>query len=404
MGFDDGLDDDEPVFRPPLPPDDRLWRHPSEVGPTAGAQAAGSSSVGPTPAAPPHARQWTVALASGLVGALLATGITIAVGGDHHADQVQQVTEQVALPVGTTAEKGVAALAARLRPAIVQLQVNDEDVNATGSGVIFRDDGHVLTNAHIISSARKVTVVMSDGSKVRAKVVGSDPDTDVAVVKMDGGPYPVATLGTATLLRLGDQCIAIGSSLGVAGGPAVSAGVVSALGRSLDGDQGHRLYDMIQTDADIAARLSGGALLDSSGAVIGITTAIKTDDAGNDGLGFATPIDIARSVADELITTGTATHVWLGIEGADVDETTAEKLKVEGGAAVQKVVKDSPAGQAALAPGDVIVAVNGNKVLTMAALVVALRNHHTGQTVTIDYFRDGKPASAKVVLSERPAK
>src|SRR4051794_21619887 len=299
MGFDDGLDDDEPAYRPPLPPDDRLWRHPSEVGPAPVAMSATRSDG-------PAARQWAVALASGLVGALLATGITVAAGGHRNDHQVQHVTEQVALPVGTTAEKGVAAVAARLRPAIVQLVVEHKGSEASGSGVIFRDDGHILTNDHVVDSAQKVTVVLSDGRKVPGQVVGGDPDTDVAVVKMDGGPYPVATLGTATLLRVGDQCISIGSPLGLVGGPSVSVGVLSALGRSLDGEAGHRLYDMIQTDAAISPGSSGGALLDASGAVIGVTTAIAVSEAGAEGLGFATPIDIARSVADELITTGKA--------------------------------------------------------------------------------------------------
>src|SRR5439155_919313 len=160
-----------------------------------------------------------------------------------------------------------------------------------------------------------------------------------------------------------------GSPLGLAGGPSVSVGGLSALGRSLDAGT-HHLYDMIQTDAAISPGSSGGALLDHGGAVIGVTTAIAVSDAGAEGLGFATPIDIARSVAEELIETGRASHVWLGVEGSDVDEETAGKLGLHGGAAVKRVVDSSPAKAAGLAAGDVIVSIDDKPVTTMAALVV----------------------------------
>jgi S1-C subfamily serine protease len=243
-------------------------------------------------------------------------------------------------------------------------------------------------------------VVLSDGRRVEGEVVGKDADTDVAVVKIDGGPYPTAILGTATLLRTGDGCIAIGSPLGLAGGPSVSIGVVSALGRTVDAD-GEHLYDMIQTDAAIAPGSSGGALLDRAGAVIGVTTAIGVSDAGAEGVGFATPIDIARSVAAELIATGKATHVWLGVEGADLDQATADQLQLVGGAAIKRVVEGSPADGAGFRPGDVIVSVDGSPVKTMAGLVVALRSHRIGDKVKVGYLRGGTPHDVVVTLEER---
>lgn len=394
MSFDDGLDDDDELaYRPPLPPDDRLWRHPSEVAHVTAAPAAPSGS----------GRGWAIALVSGLTGALLATGLA-AVAGGFDRDRTVQVVEREATPVapvrGDVEPSSVTDVAERVRPAIVQILVQSSKGNGAGSGVLFRNDGHILTNNHVTEGASKLTVVLADGRRVSGKVVGHDDDTDVAVVKIDGGPFPTAVLGTATLLRTGDGCIAIGSPLGLAGGPSVSVGVVSALGRSVEADA-ERLYDMIQTDAAISPGSSGGALLDRSGAVIGVTTAIGVSDAGAEGVGFATPIDIARSVASELIATGKATHVWLGVEGSDVDQATADRLKLVGGAAVKRVVDGSPADTAGFQPGDVIVSVEGAPVKTMAGLVVALRSHKVGDKVKVSYLRDGRSHDVTVVLQER---
>jgi S1-C subfamily serine protease len=396
MPLDDGLDDDEPVYRAPLPPDDRLWRHPSEVG--AGLAGRSIRLIRSQP------RVWSVALVSGLVGSLLATSLAIAAGRMDHSRPVERVIEQVAVTAAPDNRyQGVAAVAERVRPAIVQIVVHRSDGVASGSGVLFLDDGHVLTNDHVITGSTHVTVVMSDGRKLAGRVLGGDADTDVAVVKIDGGPFPVAPLGSATTLKAGEECIAIGSPLGLAGGPSVSVGVVSALGRSLDAEGGHHLYDMIQTDAAISPGSSGGALLDQAGAVIGVTTAIAVSEGGSNGLGFATPIDVARSVADELIATGRASHVWLGVEGSDVDEDTAEKLAIEGGAAVKRVLDGGPAKAAGIQVGDVIVSIDGQPVTTMAGLVVALRGRRAGAVVTLAMIRHGQPMTLRVMLAERPS-
>jgi S1-C subfamily serine protease len=403
MGFDEGgPEDDESAFRPPLPPEDRLWRHPSEVGAEAGLTGAGETEVPDAPGK--SSRTWAVALVSGLVGALLATGLAIAAGRvDKPREKVVVEREAPArLAVGNVRD-GVVEVTERARPAIVQLLVDRSSGQASGSGVIFQSDGHVLTNAHVVSGSKTATVILSDGRNLEGRVVGTDADTDIAVVKVDGGPFSTASLGSATKLRAGEECIAIGSPLGLAGGPSVSVGVVSALGRSLDTEGDKHLYDMIQTDAAISPGSSGGALLDKSGTVIGITTAIAVSDAGAEGLGFATPIDIARSVAQELMTTGKATHVWLGIEGADIDTATAKKLDVAGGAAVKRVVADGPADKAGMAAGDVITMVDGRRVTTMASLIVALRSRKLGEVVSVTYLRDGEHRTVRVPLQLRPA-
>jgi S1-C subfamily serine protease len=296
----------------------------------------------------------------------------------------------------------VVAIAQRVRPSIVQIKVDGSSGQASGSGVIFRSDGHILTNNHVTAGASTIKVVMANGREVKAQLTGSDDETDVAVIKVDEKSLPTATLGSASLLKVGQSAIAIGSPLGLAGGPSVTVGVVSALGREVRSSSAGSLLDMIQTDAPIAPGSSGGALLDGSGNVIGITTAIAVSDVGAEGLGFATPIDIARDVADQIITNGHAVHVWLGVEGEDLDTLTAQQLRLSGGALIRKVRAGSPAAKAGLADRDVVTAIDHREVISMAAIVVALRGHRPGDVVTIDVIRSSTRRTMKVHLTERP--
>ncbi|HEV3495296.1 MAG TPA: trypsin-like peptidase domain-containing protein, partial [Actinomycetes bacterium] len=220
---------------------------------------------------------------------------------------------------------------------------------------------------------------------------------------IDGGPFPVAELGSTSELKVGQQAIAIGSPLGLTGGPSVTVGVVSALHRSVRTRTGHNLMDMVQTDAPIAPGSSGGALLDAGGRVIGITTAVATTDTGAEGFGFATPIDTARNVAEQLITTGKVVTVWLGVEGSDLDGATALDLKVDGGAMIEQVRTDSPAEKAGLAARDVVVGVDGKPVTSMGMLAVAVRARRPGDVITLDVVRDKQHHGIKVTVAERPA-
>ena len=387
MEFDDGLDDDPSSYRTPPSPDDRLWRHPSEMLPK---RSAGE-------------RTWLVASISGMVGALLATGVVVAAGG-FQGRATERVVERQEVPIQTVSTptgQSVVDIAQRVRPAITQIRVEGKEGDSSGSGVLFRSDGHVLTNFHVIDGADSVKVVIDSGRELAAKVIGSDPENDVAVLKVDGGPFPVASLGSAADLHVGQSAIAIGSPLGLAGGPSVTVGVVSALHRRLDTRGGPPLLDMIQTDAPISPGSSGGALLDAGGAVIGLTTAVATTE-GAQGLGFATPIDVARSAADQLIAGGKVVHVWLGIEGTDVDPTTAKDMAIDGGALVGRVVKDSPADKSGLQARDVIVGVDSQPVKTMGGLVVALRGRSPGNTVSLDIRRGKEQKRMTVGLVERP--
>lgn len=390
MEFVEPEDGPQP-FRLPPPPDDRLWRHPSEIGP---------------PRTPPLRRQlWVVGIASALAASFLSTGLAVVAGnlldsgGGARASDTAGIIPQ---PTRALARADVVGIADRVRPAIVRLKV-ERGRSGSGSGVLFRSDGHLLTNAHVVEGATAVTVVLASGREVTARVVGSDPDSDTAVVKIDGGPYPVADIGSMAGVRVGQEAIAIGSPLGLSGGPSVTVGVVSALHRTVRTRTGQSLIDMVQTDAPIAPGSSGGALLDAGGRVIGITTAMAMTDTGAEGFGFATPIDSARSAAEQLIATGKVVTVWLGVEGSDLDVATALDLDLDGGAMVERVMADSPAARAGLAARDVIVRVDGTPITSMGMLVVAVRAHRPGDVLTLEIVRDKQRHGMKVTAAERPA-
>lgn len=345
-----------------------------------------------------------VGLASALAASLLSAGLALVAADLLGAgDASRRVDTSGRVPtvtlVGSRAD--VVAAADRVRPAIAQLKVQ-RGRSGSGSAVFFRSDGYLLTNAHVVDGATSVTVVLSTGREILARIVGSDLSSDTAVVKVEGGPFPVAELGSSADLKVGQEAIAIGSPLGLTGGPSVTVGVVSALHRSVRTRTGQSLMDMVQTDAPIAPGSSGGALLDAHGRVVGITTALAMTDTGAEGFGFATAIDAASAAAEQIMATGKVVTVWLGVEGGDLDGATASELKVDGGVLVERVMADSPAELAGLTPGDVIVAVNGNPMTSMGMLVIAVRAHRPGDSLTVDIVRDGQHQGVKATLVERP--
>jgi S1-C subfamily serine protease len=344
---------------------------------------------------------------AGALVTLLVLALLGQLGGDDENGApavVRQAARPVSTPVATSAS--VVEIAAEVRPAIAKVQVEGGGGASSGSAVLYRDDGHLLTNAHVVAGGDRVEVSLADGSLHQAEVMGTDELTDIAVLRIpareNGEPYPTAVLGTALDLAVGQPVVAIGSPLGLAGGSSVTTGVVSALGRELEAG-GTSLLDMVQTDAAIAPGSSGGALLDGTGAVIGITTAMGVTEAGVEGVGFATPVDVARSVGEEIITRGRALHAWIGVQGSDLDRGTAEELGVEGGARVEHVVEASPADDAGVSPSDVIVAVEEEAVASMSALVIALREQAPGDEIALDVVRDGDRREVAVSLIERPS-
>lgn len=397
---DDGMEEDGPVL-PWLPPDDRLWRHPSEL--------ATSPLPGPVAVAARDSRVWTVALLAGVIGALLASGVGVAVGNFQQSTTVVRPVERVVdstIPPLTTAsspkQSDVAAIADQLRPAMVGLLVDGNNGKGNASGIIFRSDGYVLTSNHVVDGATSIVAVLYDGQEVKGQLIGSDEKTDIAVVKLQGGARPVATLGSASALKVGQPVVAVGSPLGSAGGPSVTVGVVSALGREVDPNGNPPLLDMIETDAPIAPGGSGGALADGEGSVIGIMTSMVDTDQGRPGVGFATPIDVGHDVADQLIASGHVTHPWLGVEGDDVDGMTANALGIAGGALVQKVVGNSPAGKGGIQTSDVIVQIDNQLIRSMGGLVSALRGYRPGDRITVHFFHDRSARVTTLVVAERP--
>jgi S1-C subfamily serine protease len=357
------------------------------------------------------ARLLTVAALAGLIGALLAVGMTAAVGGvGTRVVVTERVTErqhEIGLPasaVNTGQDTDVVSIARDVRPTIVHVLAGDGA--PAGSGVVFRSDGLVLTNHHVVANAAGMRVVFADGVESAATVVGSDAQSDIAVLQVENDPpeggYPTALLGTAATLEVGQLAIAVGSPLGLNGGPSVTVGVVSALGREVP-TASTRLVDMIQFDAPVAPGSSGGALVDANGAVVGITTAIAVSDVGAEGMGFATPIDIARSVADQLAKDGHVVHVWLGIEGDDIDAVTSARLGILGGAVVRGIRGGSPADVAGLKPADIIVAVDDEPIRTMGSLMLALRAHEPGDVVVLRVHRLGSVREMKAILREMPS-
>lgn len=400
--FDDG---DEETSRGWVHPDDRLWRHPSEI-----AAMSVADPVAPPVSAPAGMRVpnvFAVAGLAGVIGALLTAGLIAAIGGFNGRVQPIRSVERVASPslvrtaTSTPTQDAVVAVAQHLRPAIVEINVTGDTGHSSGSGVAFREDGHILTNHHVVHGASKIDVITSEGRTFAASLVGSDAETDVAVLKVDQA-MPVATLGTVRGLQVGQQAIAIGSPLGLSGGPSVSVGVVSALGRRFDANDGTPLLDMIQTDAPISPGSSGGALVDGNGHVIGITTAIAvTEGIGASGLGFATPIDVARDVAEQLITTGHVVHVWLGVRGEDLSAGMAKSLGITSGAIVREVVGGSPAEAAGIKAQDVILSVNGRPISGIGDVIVSMRQRKVGEKVKVTVFRGGKTQSFTVIVKER---
>lgn len=402
MSMDDDADDDVVGSGPPLPPDDRLWRHPSELSSSRVGGAGRRPSPPPPPATGGRDATWPIALIAGFVGAALCGGV-LGVTGALSNESGGRVVEKVAMtPVVSSpmvhGERGVAALAERAGPTIVRLLVTTATGTAPASGVVYRDDGLVLTSAHEVIDARAISVRLHDGRTFEGELVGADLPTDVAVVSIDTDGLMVAILGSSADLSVGTLAIAIGSPSHQGADPSVSTGVVSAIERRLD-VEGESLHGMIQTDAPIEAGWSGGPLVDATGAVVGISTDLAGQRAG---FGFATPIDLVRIMADELVAWGKVAHVWLGIEGADLPADQADVMGLPGGAAVQRVAPGSPAADAGLTAHDVITEVGGDRVSSSSGLVVAVRRHKPGEQVVVGYWRDGRHHETTVTIHARP--
>lgn len=268
-----------------------------------------------------------------------------------------------------------------------------------GSGVIITENGYILTNNHVVERAQQITVTLADGRTFDAKVVGRDPYTDIAVIKIDATGLPAAKLGDSTNLKIGQIAIAIGNPFGL--GKTVTAGIISALNRTITTERGTIIEGLIQTDAPINPGNSGGALVNSSGEVIGINTAIYQ---GAQGIGFAIPIHLAKSIADQIISKGYASHPWMGVylDTVDTQISAYYRLAVDYGAIIMDVVKNGPADKAGIKRGDIIVEFNGEKIETADDLVVRVMRCKVGDRVRLGVVRGDQRLTIEVTLEERP--
>jgi serine protease Do len=271
-----------------------------------------------------------------------------------------------------------------------------------GSGVIVTSDGYILTNDHVVDGADEVKVLLANGNKKEylAKIVGRDPKTDIAVLKVSANDLPAATLADSTTVKVGDLVLAIGNPFGL--GQTVTMGIVSAVGRNNIGIEDYE--DFIQTDAAINPGNSGGALVDVEGRVIGINTAILSQTGGNHGIGFAVPVNLARSVMDSIVRDGKVARGYMGVMIQDLTPQLAQAFKMEEsrGALVGDVTPESPAQEAGLKSGDLIVALNGQDIQDCRQLRMLVGQKAPGTTVTVKVLREGREHSYKVTLKEMP--
>jgi serine protease DegQ len=269
-----------------------------------------------------------------------------------------------------------------------------------GSGVIASAEGYLLTNNHVIDGADDIEVMLSDGRKAHAKIVGSDPETDVAVLKIELDRLPTITFGAAENLQVGDVVLAIGNPFGV--GQTVTSGIVSALGRNQLGI--NTFEDFIQTDAAINPGNSGGALVDANGNLVGINTAIYSRSGGNLGIGFAIPANIAHQVMEGLVKEGRITRGWIGVEPRDLTPEIAEtfNLPVKQGVLITGVLQNGPASEGGIRPGDVVVKVGDRKVENTAQLLAAVAALKPQSQAVIAVQRGDQPLQLKVSVAQRP--
>lgn len=358
-----------------------------------------------------------------LFGAMLVSGFglvrpglaDIKLGADNSPVSIDAETSTFGQAFIETAEK--------VTPAIVQISVvSDRDKGprdnffnfpfkdlpkeqrGSGSGIIISDDGYIVTNNHVVENANKVTVGMYDKRRFDATVVGTDPLTDLAVIKIDAKDLPVAYLGDSDQIKVGQWVMAIGNPLSLAS--TVTAGIVSAIGRGQLGliRDSYGVENYIQTDAAINPGNSGGALVDLSGAVVGVNSAIATSGTGTYiGYGFAIPINLAKAVAKDLIAHGKVSRGYIGINIGEVDDAIAKSLGMDRprGIIIQGIVENGAASESDLRPGDVILEVDGREVDAPNQLQSYVAAQTAGSTVTLKIFRDGEELERKVTLKRR---
>ena len=370
----------------------------------------------------------------GTAGVALLAAV-LASGGTYAVTQLTETGTPTATSTTTTSNQGTSptviqgsatapdwtAVAKAVSPSVVSIDVTTQQGSGAGSGVILDDSGHVLTNNHVVGDATgtgAINVTLADGRTYGATIVGTDPSTDLAVIKLTSAPSDLTpiSLGDSSVLKVGDPVMAVGNPLGLSG--TVTTGIVSALNRPVSTSEASPSPDgqtssdtvvtnAIQTSAAINPGNSGGALVNAKGELIGINSSIASlgasqgSQSGNIGIGFAIPVQEAKTIADQLIKTGQAEHAFLGVSAKDT--TVKDGSAQRAGAQVASVSDGTPAAQGGIKTGDVIIAVNGQPVDSSTALVAQIRAMSAGDKATVTLIRDGARQDVQVTLAVKPS-
>lgn len=410
MALDDGEfhepgdDDFDEQSRPWLPPEDRLWRHPSELS-SSGTPVGGSSRSWRRAIAERH---WPLAVSAGVVGAFLATGLMAATGHLGTGASRTRTTyarttatstgarsfTPVSVAPGSAADRGtlgaapsVAQMAERVLPAMVTLEVASQNGGRRGAGLIVRDDGMILTTYRLATGSSSITAVTSKGVEETASVVGEDPSGDLALLHVDATGLPTVDFGQSSSLHLGELTVSVALPQKAGSANSVFLGTVDGLNRQFALDAGPPLLDAIETDAPPHGSIDGGPLLDSQGQVVGITSG--TLGSGSNAHSVATPADLDTQVAAQLMATGHADYAWLGVDAQDQQAPPGATTGAPAGAKVVSVVPNSPATVAGLKAGDVITSINSHPVGSVLDLQGAVHMMEPGTPVQIVAYRDG---------------
>jgi putative serine protease PepD len=370
-----------------------------------------------------------------LLAALIGGGVgaaTIAALDDGGSGTTTTVVREAAQPNSTSSSQvadsteSVADIAKNSLPSVVDItvttsggdpQTGNQPARAEGSGWVYDDQNHVVTNQHVVDKSTNIKVNLQDGSSYDATVVGTDPSTDLAVLKVNApaGKLQPLQLGDSDALVVGDGVVAIGSPFGLEG--SVTSGIVSALHREMQAPNGFTINDSIQTDAAINHGNSGGPLIDLSGNVVGVDAQIESDGGGSDGVGFAIPASTIRTVVPELISSGKVQHAYLGVKIQTIGSDVSAQLNAAAGAAVADVTAGSPAATAGLKAGggektidgipyptggDVITAFDGKAIATSTELQLAVDSKKPGDKVELTVVNGGKTRTVTVTLGTRP--
>ncbi|HEX6392111.1 MAG TPA: PDZ domain-containing protein [Acidimicrobiales bacterium] len=418
MEPDDGMEEERPLT-PLLPPDDRLWRHPSEMhlAPGTGGGGPGKFTDGPPSGGLGSERSgghriWVVAVVAGFVGAFVASGVGMVTGVfEQQTTVVRSVTSGGPGLTLTSDSAGSAAsidwtqIDDTLAQSVVSVSVNGASGPATGSGLMFlqgSSNSYIVTDSALFDGGGAITVSYLSGETERAHLVGSDPISGIALLSVASREGLIPALGSVAQLRVASPVLAIGARTSAGG--SVFAGSVTAEDRQVDVAGGLVMQNMIAAAASqVPESIGGGPLVDGQGRVVGITVALDPTNATDQGLVFAVPVDMAVRVSQELLSGGKVDHPWLGIsDAADLSTAVARQLGLSGGAQVGQVLPGSPASRIGLNPNDIITSFNGSPVTSTGTFTHLLSVCTPGKQAPISYIHDGLARTASVLVSNQP--